>query len=235
MRFQTEVYGHRKTVCTESWLWEKNPLPHRGIEPASAACRSDALLAELYPQPVSSLSLYDEGTCIRNSESQPTSDWRNCVSLRFDHRCWLGIKCKESISSAMFRPHVTYPVDWALKFNEGPIFSSLSSWVSYKALCAFWRAGYCFNLAVSLVWVFSLLTAICGLYLLNIAALYGNVEKFVFFSRECMPMVFLSLPPPHSYLYKYMLTVIWIVCRFDGIFFILSVIMNMMVVSLLNP
>ena len=25
------VYGHRKRVCTESWLWEKNPLPHRGI------------------------------------------------------------------------------------------------------------------------------------------------------------------------------------------------------------
>ena len=21
--------GHRKRVCTESWLWEKNPLPHR--------------------------------------------------------------------------------------------------------------------------------------------------------------------------------------------------------------
>ena len=30
-------------VFTESWLWEKNPLPHRGIEPASAAWRSDAL------------------------------------------------------------------------------------------------------------------------------------------------------------------------------------------------
>ena len=40
------VYGHRKRVCTESWLWEKNPLPHRGIEPASAACRSDALPTE---------------------------------------------------------------------------------------------------------------------------------------------------------------------------------------------
>ena len=26
--------------------WEKNPLPHRGIEPASAACRSDALPTE---------------------------------------------------------------------------------------------------------------------------------------------------------------------------------------------
>ena len=33
----------RKRVCTESWLWEKNPLPHWGIEPASAAWRSDAL------------------------------------------------------------------------------------------------------------------------------------------------------------------------------------------------
>ena len=27
--------GHRKRVCTESWLWEKNPLPLRGLEPAS--------------------------------------------------------------------------------------------------------------------------------------------------------------------------------------------------------
>ena len=31
--------------------WEKNPLPHRGIEPASAACRSDALPTELTPPP----------------------------------------------------------------------------------------------------------------------------------------------------------------------------------------
>ena len=34
----------RKRVCTESWLREKNPLPHRGIDPASAAWRSDALI-----------------------------------------------------------------------------------------------------------------------------------------------------------------------------------------------
>ena len=33
----------RKRVCAESWLWEENPLPHRGIEPASAAWRSDSL------------------------------------------------------------------------------------------------------------------------------------------------------------------------------------------------
>ena len=35
------MYGHRKRVCTESRLWEKNPLPYRGIEPTSAACRSN--------------------------------------------------------------------------------------------------------------------------------------------------------------------------------------------------
>ena len=46
------LYGHCKTVCTGRCLWEKNPLPHRGLEPASVlrlACRSDALLTELFP------------------------------------------------------------------------------------------------------------------------------------------------------------------------------------------
>ena len=42
-----------KRVCTESWLWEKNPLPHRGIEPASVVCRSDALPTELHPHSIS--------------------------------------------------------------------------------------------------------------------------------------------------------------------------------------
>ena len=37
--------------CTEGWLWEENPLPHRGIEPASTACQSDALPVELHPHP----------------------------------------------------------------------------------------------------------------------------------------------------------------------------------------
>ena len=31
--------------------WEKNRLPHRGTEPASTACRSDALPTELHPHP----------------------------------------------------------------------------------------------------------------------------------------------------------------------------------------
>ena len=38
-----------KRVCTESWLWEKNPLQHWGIEPASAACQSNALPTVLHP------------------------------------------------------------------------------------------------------------------------------------------------------------------------------------------
>ena len=43
------VCGHRKRVCTESWLWEKNTLPHQGIKPALVARRSDALPTELHP------------------------------------------------------------------------------------------------------------------------------------------------------------------------------------------
>ena len=38
-----------KRVCTESWLWEKDHLPHWGIEPASVACRPDALATGLHP------------------------------------------------------------------------------------------------------------------------------------------------------------------------------------------
>ena len=51
MRPHTGMYRHRKRVCTESWLWEKNPLPHWRIEPASAMCRPDALPNELHPRP----------------------------------------------------------------------------------------------------------------------------------------------------------------------------------------
>ena len=38
-------------VCTESWLWEKNPLLHQGTKPVSAACWSDALPTEQHPHP----------------------------------------------------------------------------------------------------------------------------------------------------------------------------------------
>ena len=49
MRLHSGVYRHRKRVCTERWFRDKNPLPHRGIKPASAAGRSDALPTELHP------------------------------------------------------------------------------------------------------------------------------------------------------------------------------------------
>jgi len=32
------LYGHRNRVCTESRPWEEKPLPHQGLEPASALC-----------------------------------------------------------------------------------------------------------------------------------------------------------------------------------------------------
>ena len=43
MRLLEEVFRHRTKVCAESWPQEENPLPHKGIEPASAAWQSDAL------------------------------------------------------------------------------------------------------------------------------------------------------------------------------------------------
>ena len=36
---------------------EKNPSPHRGIEPTSAACRSDAVPTELHPPPTLPLGI----------------------------------------------------------------------------------------------------------------------------------------------------------------------------------
>ena len=51
MRLQTECTDtvRESALKVDS---EKNPLPHRGIEPASAACRSDTLRTELDPHPL---------------------------------------------------------------------------------------------------------------------------------------------------------------------------------------
>ena len=46
------LYKYWKRVCAGSWLWEKNPLPHQGLEPVSAlllAFRLDAQPIELFP------------------------------------------------------------------------------------------------------------------------------------------------------------------------------------------
>ena len=43
------LHGRRKRLCMGSWLWEKNTLLHRGLEPASVLClafQSDALQTE---------------------------------------------------------------------------------------------------------------------------------------------------------------------------------------------
>ena len=51
------VYWDHSRACTESWLWEKNPLPHRGIEPVLAMYRSNILPTELQPNPINSRCL----------------------------------------------------------------------------------------------------------------------------------------------------------------------------------
>ena len=48
------LHGHRERVCTESWLWEKNPFLLLGLEPKSVLCLAfqlDILPTELLPAP----------------------------------------------------------------------------------------------------------------------------------------------------------------------------------------
>ena len=63
----------------ESLHWkltrEKNPLPHRGIEPASAACRSNTLSTELHPRPFQSPLL---SVSLRACLRQPVSCSQHC-------------------------------------------------------------------------------------------------------------------------------------------------------------
>ena len=86
MWLRTGVYGHHKRVCTESWLWEKSPLPHRGIEPAFAVCQSDALTSWATSHPLLALAV-------------------NCVSpypttLCFSHACTQSNNtCKSYVAS----------------------------------------------------------------------------------------------------------------------------------------
>ena len=79
------LYGHRKRICAESWLWgeKKNSFPHRGTEPASVACRSDAL---------------------KPTELHPTS----CSEMIFECSfCWLAcvvVTCVCKLFTAMYLP-----------------------------------------------------------------------------------------------------------------------------------
>ena len=49
-RWRWRCFEYCKRICTESWLLKKNPLPHRGVEPASAVCQSATVTTELQPQ-----------------------------------------------------------------------------------------------------------------------------------------------------------------------------------------
>ena len=53
--------GCHKRVCSKSWRWEKNPLSHWGIEPASPAYQSDALPTTFPPL---SFLAYSSNSCL---------------------------------------------------------------------------------------------------------------------------------------------------------------------------
>ena len=73
------MYGHRYRVCTESWLWEKNPLLHQGMESTSAACWSNTLPTELHPHPTSfpkinDISILCQSVCLTH-KWPPFANW----------------------------------------------------------------------------------------------------------------------------------------------------------------
>ena len=96
----------RKRVCTESWHWEKNPLPHRGIEPASAACRSDVPATELHPQKTKRLAKATAGVWLPSS--LPASD-----SL-----CYIRLHNKDLTSVSAYAVAISPFVTFFYRFTE---------------------------------------------------------------------------------------------------------------------
>ena len=93
MRLHTGVYRQRKRVCTESWPWEKNSLPHWGIKPASAVCWSNALPTELHPHQRQSPPKRDTGdwlskTCETSTAGQ-TCQTNTVRQTHFGTTVWL--------------------------------------------------------------------------------------------------------------------------------------------------
>ena len=87
MRLHTGMYGHQAFALKVDW--EKKPLPHRGIEPASAACRSDAVSTE--PHPFPSAKPVANSNCKRNERQFIVSVAKsvlpaNCVSAGLPSR-----------------------------------------------------------------------------------------------------------------------------------------------------
>ena len=94
---------------------KKNPLPHWGIEPALAACRSDALPAELHPI---SLLQSDRGsvTFQLRSTHRSLATVKVRVLLRgqviFTRRRRIAVKEVEISVRAVLRKHVSMSRGW---------------------------------------------------------------------------------------------------------------------------
>ena len=73
--------------------WEKNPLLHRGIEPASAACRSDALPTVLHPAPFCVCVMWGWYSCqYRVTDANSTIINLNVSTNSTVSRCGLAVR-----------------------------------------------------------------------------------------------------------------------------------------------
>ena len=115
--------GTRKRVCTESWLWEKNPLPHRGIEPASAAWWSDARPMSYIPSPLSLRTQTDLGTRIFVTHSTANETRRYQWKWR---RCCLSQAATKRLSDVMI-DRVSLPLNCLARLATDSTFTSFKS------------------------------------------------------------------------------------------------------------
>ena len=91
MRLHTGCIDYCKRVCSESWLWEKNPLLFQVTEPVPAVFWSDALLPELQPIPQTCHSLLYLSACLFMCV---------CVCVNMNVKCelfWQLVSCSHTL------------------------------------------------------------------------------------------------------------------------------------------
>ena len=109
--------GHRKRVCTGSWLWEKSPLLHVGLEPASVlhlAFRLDGLPTELsHPSCICFVRIV--GPVCRSTLLVPETEVEvgpvyRSTSLVPETEVEVGPMCRSTLQSTLLVPEIEVEV-----------------------------------------------------------------------------------------------------------------------------
>ena len=82
-------------------------MPNRGIEPASAACRSDALPTELHPRPFDDLNIISRSHgCQKGKTAHSVVSWTLTAELQIRIQA-MEMRCYCKILRISYNDHVT--------------------------------------------------------------------------------------------------------------------------------